>query len=222
VIGSWAPDLPYYLPISPEASHTLVGLFIEDIPLALALFVVWQGFLGRQVVALLPPAASRRLAGYPSGLRGTAGTVGRLLLVLAAMVLGGLTHLFWDLFTHDHGWIYDHVAWSREMHGPLRGVRWVHAFSELIAWTTFAVVGVRWWRRTQSPAVATSSGPGLAAWAAYALVLVATVAGAAYGLKLEPTNRLFNILTHGIAWGSLALLVVGTARWLTTRARLAT
>jgi hypothetical protein len=79
------------------------------------------GLVGQAVVDLAPPALRHRLAGRPYGLRRTLGSPARFAAVVAALILGGFTHLAWDLFTHSHGWVFEHVPWLRAGHGPLPG-----------------------------------------------------------------------------------------------------
>jgi hypothetical protein len=194
VIGSTTPDLPYYLPVPSEGSHTIVGLIGLDLALGLAVFVLWQAFVGRAVVAFLPLAAGRRLAGYPVGLRRSIGGLRRISLVVVALVLGGLTHLAWDSFTHAHGWIFEQVAWLRADHGPLPGYRWVQWLSEVVAAVIIGAWCVRWWR--SRPAADLGSGERLMVRASAAgLVVIAAAVGAVQGAaagwahETDPVNE---------------------------------
>jgi hypothetical protein len=212
-----APDLPYYLPMSAEGSHTLMGLIGVDLALALVAFVVWQAFVGAAVVAFAPSGMYRRLAGYPLGLRASLGTIKRFAVALVALLLGGVTHLAWDLFTHAHGWVYSHVAWLRAGHGPAPGYQWVHALSELVAVTAIAVSCRRWWR-AHPPGTTADDRPRLAVRvAAFALVALTAALGAVHGTA-EGAARgytgevaFFFTVTGAGSWGGLTVIVLAGA-----------
>jgi hypothetical protein len=60
VIGSMAPDLPYYLPtpVDGGTTHGLAGVVGADVPLGLVAFAVWHALLAhRRPPAPLPFAA---------------------------------------------------------------------------------------------------------------------------------------------------------------------
>ncbi len=219
VIGSMAPDLPYYLPVPSEGSHTLTGLLGVDLALALVAFVAWQAFVGAAVVAFMPSPVHDRLAGYPIGLRACIATPRRFAAVVLALLLGGVTHLAWDLFTHAHGWVYSHVAWMRAAHGPLPGYQWVHALSELVAVTAIAVFCGRWWR--SHPGTSAGDQPPLAVRvAAFALVALAAAAGAVHGAAAGTARgypgeeRVFFMITGAGSRGGLAVIVLAGAWWV--------
>jgi hypothetical protein len=228
VIGSMSPDLLYYLPGSAEGSHTVAGVLGKDLVLGLAAFVVWQAFVGRAVVALAPPSASRRLVGYPVGLRRCLGTPGRFAGVLLALVIGGLTHLAWDLFTHTHGWMYDHLMWLREDHGPMPGHRWAQWVSEAAGALVISAWVVRWWRQHPVRAGA-EAGPELGVAtriAAGAVVVGAAVIGSLRGAGVgvaQGSDRInFMIFYAAVGagtWGAAALVGVAALWWLTHVAR---
>ena len=221
VIGSMSPDLLYYLPGPAEGSHTVAGVLGKDLVLGLAVFVAWQAFVGGAVVALAPPAVKRRLAGYPVGLRRSLWAPARFGLVVISLVLGGLTHLAWDSFTHPHGWVYEHVMWLRADHGPLPGHRWVQWASEVVAALAISVWCVRWWRAHPAQAEAGSADELSTATrvAAYAVVVgaavVGSVRGAGVGLAQDADQlnlMLFYAVVGAGTWGGAALVGVA-ALW---------
>ncbi|MFF7091433.1 DUF4184 family protein [Streptomyces rubradiris] len=111
VTGSCAPDLPYYaanvLPGGMEfgsVTHAFAGVVTVDVLLAWALAGLWLPARG-PLPALLPrawqgrPAALLRCGAPRARVRG--GSVGRW---YASAVLGALTHVVWDAFTHHDRW----------------------------------------------------------------------------------------------------------------------
>ena len=78
------------------------------------------------LVDLAPDAVRVRLAGRHRLSRR------QWLLAPAAAVLGSVTHLAWDAFTHPGRWGVAHVAWLRADLGPLPAFRWAQYASGVI------------------------------------------------------------------------------------------
>ncbi|MFE9029908.1 DUF4184 family protein [Streptomyces iakyrus] len=111
VAGSFAPDMTYYaasvLPGAMEfgdVTHALPGVFTVDVLIAWALVGLWL-LVREPLVALLPRARQGRVAAL---LRcGTPRERVRPSLVArwyVSAVLGALTHVVWDAFTHLDRW----------------------------------------------------------------------------------------------------------------------
>ncbi|GGN69104.1 hypothetical protein GCM10011579_043060 [Streptomyces albiflavescens] len=111
VAGSFAPDMTYYaasvLPGAMEFgtfTHSFTGVFTFDVLVAWALVGAWL-VLREPLVALLPPARQGRPArllrcGTPRQ-RPRPSTA---LWWYGSAVLGALTHVVWDAFTHHDRW----------------------------------------------------------------------------------------------------------------------
>jgi hypothetical protein len=235
VIGSMAPDIPYFLPlptslpIAREASHSLVGILTVDVPLGLAAFAVWQAVVASAVVAIAPAGLRSRLGpASPAGLRHHLTGVRRPALVLLSLAVGALTHVVWDAFTHSGSWGTARFDVLRTFYGPLPLYRWAQYASGLVGGAVLVAVAVRWWRATPPRAEArdvhraAGRRVALGVWTA---VLVATaVAGAvaAAGPLTAVTGTdwraaAFQGITRGGSAGGLAL--VGFAVAWALRAR---
>lgn len=104
VIGSIVPDLWYFVPfVTRDISHSLAGLFVFAVPLGLILYWLFHVLLKEPLVALLPEAAAARLARFAAP-EMPAHPWGKVVL---SLLVGALTHLAWDSFTHEEGWIVD-------------------------------------------------------------------------------------------------------------------
>ncbi|MFF7380238.1 DUF4184 family protein [Streptomyces massasporeus] len=111
VAGSFAPDMTYYaasvLPGAMEfgdVTHAVPGVFTVDVLIAWALVGLWL-LMREPLVALLPRARQGRVAtllrcGAPRA-RVRPSLVARW---YASAVLGALTHVVWDAFTHLDRW----------------------------------------------------------------------------------------------------------------------
>jgi hypothetical protein len=97
MIGSMSPDYAYFLPGGFERmeTHSIAGLFLFCWPVSLGLWVLFVRVLEPPTIALLPENWRTR---FPSSNREM--TLRVLALASVAVLLGALTHLVWDAFTH--------------------------------------------------------------------------------------------------------------------------
>ncbi|MEV6837340.1 DUF4184 family protein [Streptomyces sp. NPDC051133] len=111
VAGSFAPDMPYYaasvLPGGMEfgaVTHAFAGVVTVDVLISGALVGLWL-LVREPLLALLP----RVRQGRPAALLGCGLPRARVRAVTVARwyvsaVLGALTHVLWDAFTHHDRW----------------------------------------------------------------------------------------------------------------------
>lgn len=227
VIGSIAPDVPYYAPVpmTPHVTHTLLGAASVDALIAAVVFAGWQALVGPALVAYGPAALRVRLAGsvpagpVPAGLRVHWSSPSRALRTLAAFVLGSITHVIWDAFTHRGEWGASHVDWLAARHGPLPGYEWAQYASGLVGAAAMAWWCLRWWRR-QAPLRAGQLPPrpgAPAAGPAWCLVGLCVVAGSIYGWwyglgRDNPVRSAFFFAAiRGLGAGTVAVLALSVA-----------
>lgn len=98
LIGSFAPDFEYFLRLAPDDGfgHTLLGVFVLTLPLALLVLWLFHDFVKLPLARLLPDAIQCRLTGHLEEFR-FRGT-GRFTLIVGSILLGIATHLVWDSF----------------------------------------------------------------------------------------------------------------------------
>ncbi len=156
VIGSMTPDIAYFVP-GPDTrheSHMLRGLTSFCLPAGLIGVVTWEWFLRRPMTALLPDALRSRLPEHPPFLPLWRPTV--LLPVLAAILIGALTHQIWDSFTHANGVIVDLMPASREKVVTVGGltirVYKVFQHASTLLGAALLARAVRDWMRATPPA----------------------------------------------------------------------
>lgn len=107
VIGSMAPDLGYFVhrfAFAGEA-HSLVGSFTRALPVAGAVWLVCR-LAG---CFLIRPLPSRWRAAAAMVIESSRWQVSALLWVPLSMLLGIWSHVAWDSFTHQGGWVVPHV-----------------------------------------------------------------------------------------------------------------
>ncbi|RJG03683.1 DUF4184 family protein [Noviherbaspirillum sedimenti] len=99
VIGSMAPDFQNFLPFDVDRSdsHSLAGMFWFCLPLGMLLYLAFHLLLKKPLCELLPPAVAARLAvTRPAPLLPSVSGQ----RILLSLLLGIVTHLAWDAFTH--------------------------------------------------------------------------------------------------------------------------
>ena len=99
VIGSMTPDFAYLAPtVARGQSHSLCGLFWFCLPVGLALYLLFHLALKRPLAASLPHPLREAVA--PLVARTPGLPAASWLQVVLCLLLGALTHIGWDLFTH--------------------------------------------------------------------------------------------------------------------------
>jgi len=128
VIGSMVPDLPYFVPPHRgwQWTHAASGPVTIDLLLGLLLFAGWRLLLRRPLVDLAPGWLAGRV--HPPG---------QLHLpywgwAAVSVVLGSITHVVWDTFTHRDRWGTNHIDVLGDPLGPLPLFKWFQFGSGLV------------------------------------------------------------------------------------------
>jgi len=105
IAGSVAPDFEYFFKLSVESyySHTLLGVLYYNVPVALLLAFVFHRVAKTNLVHNLPHFFQRRLRPMQE-LDFIAFIKKRWFTFLVSALLGALSHLLWDSFTHNSGY----------------------------------------------------------------------------------------------------------------------
>jgi hypothetical protein len=198
VLGSMAPDLATLAGRHElrEVSHSLVGTVTVDLPLVAVSWLVWVHLLREPLRQLAPAVAARW---QPAPERGRVERLGRW--GVAALV-GIATHLAWDSFTHDDGWVTRHVGLLQGRAGLLDVVDWLQLASSGLGILVLGWWLLRWWRATEPSAAVPFSRGALPA--ASALVVLAAVGAAARAGRIVP--ELVRSPLDRTAWRALVTL----------------
>lgn len=138
VAGSLSPDFGYLMPWNTFYMYTLPGLLLFDLPVGLVLLLLFQLFIKWPVLSLLPVSLQRRLYKPAQGF--SMGTPKRFLLVILSVLVGSVTHVIWDSFTHVYGWAVQNFAFlsmrlnGRPLYSILQDVGTLVGISLLIYW----------------------------------------------------------------------------------------
>lgn len=160
-IGAMAPDIPLFFPgLAYETTHGIPGFLWTTLPLAAVAFALWRGVLRPAVRELVPaPVAERLPVAWSSSARGTPNrlrtsrdtgwptTPRGLALILVGLVIGILSHIVWDLFTHADRLGSELVPALAEQWGPLPGTAWLQYASGVLGLAALIAWGLVWLRR---------------------------------------------------------------------------
>ena len=104
IIGSMTPDFEYFLRMRVESiySHTWLGMFWFDLPLAFILTFIYHYIVRNSFIANSPRFIKKRLSIYLD-FSWWEYLKHNFLIVLVCILAGIASHLLWDGFTHPHG-----------------------------------------------------------------------------------------------------------------------
>jgi len=214
VIGSLMPDVPLFLPVSlrRNVSHSLAGVFWFCLPLGLITYVLYDRVLERPLSALMPDGMRRRLAFVQRTSRPPAWSPA----VLVSLVVGAMTHVTWDSFTHGGAAVAQLLPAIENRLFTVSGYT-VYVFSVLqhassvVGTLTLMLWIWRWYRK--APEAETRATPAPSADARRRIVgAIAVAVAAAVGvaiisrLPVALTLRGLQGLTRGVVVAGLASL----------------
>ncbi|MBK7882614.1 MAG: DUF4184 family protein [Chitinophagaceae bacterium] len=104
IVGSLTPDFEYFLRMRMQSdySHTISGLAWFDLPLGLLLAFIFHNIVRNALFDNLPQGIQSRLLIFKQ-FNWNSYFKKNWLTVIISIVIGAVSHLFWDSFTHDHG-----------------------------------------------------------------------------------------------------------------------
>jgi len=219
VLGAMSPDVPYFLPwriakhIPEGMTHTLLGTFTLDLPFGIVMLLfVW--LLRVPLAAPLAPASQAKCLGALE--RFGSRSINWLVAPLSLLV-GSWTHLLWDSFTHENGWMVSRISalsapvsffsYTGELCHVLQYASSVFGLTVLAVWFVLLPAPASGIRKEERSA----GGPLLLA----ALLAAAVLAGgsmtlAHLGRPLPARYHVFYLLlTRSTAWFALLYTIAG-------------
>lgn len=223
MIGAMSPDFAYFLPadLDRASSHSLEGIFQFCLPVGLALWLLFAHVLERPTLEMLPAAWRARV---PRSDR--SGSLRNLSFAALAVVLGALTHIAWDAFTHAGTPVSNAFPILNTRVFSVGGMTFrLHLVLQYLS-SIVGLVALAWWawnlRRAPIVAPAEEHRSRLSDRARVAgLLLVvgasAAQAGVGYLTNLDDPfqTRIFHFLIGGMTGCALAWLAL--ALWIRAR-----
>lgn len=112
IVGSLTPDLATSIDDWEYFSHTILGTFVFCLPVGLLTLWIFHR-VRAPLVSTLPNPHRDALLPFCTGAPNS------LFHVIISLLLGSWLHITWDLFTHDHSWLVQHI---RFFSAPFAGV----------------------------------------------------------------------------------------------------
>jgi hypothetical protein len=203
VIGSMVLDVPLYLGSRRgyDIAHSPLGVPTVDIVGALVVLALWFAVLRDPLVDLAPSAVRARLAPRARLTRR------QWLLAPIGALIGGVTHVGWDSFTHYDRWGSEHVGWLQRDHLGLAGLKWAQYASGVlgllvVGWCAVAHL------RSLPPLDVRRPARVLAPAALVVVVVLAALTGLA-SAAAKASDGLHSMAFHGVV-SSIIVFVVGT------------
>jgi hypothetical protein len=154
VVGTFAPDFWYFLGFESDRGlgHTLFGGFVLTPLLALIVLWIFHAFVKVPIASLLPNTVQSRLVSSLDRFRFWGPT--KLAVILGSILLGILTHLLWDSFTHPTTWLYHHWPFlSYMVRLPIVGLvpnyKLFQHGSTIVGTAILLIWSVRWYQVTE-------------------------------------------------------------------------
>lgn len=210
VVGSMVPDIPLFLrwPSGYALTHSLRGVFVVDVAVTLVVLWIWFALARDALVDLAPRVIRSRVP------RRQRLAPRQWLRAPVAAVVGALTHVVWDVFTHANRWGVDQITWLQTDHAGLTGYRWAQYLSGVLG--LLVVVGAVLSHVRSLPTIGDERpAPALSPVVLYAVLLLAVLTGAVSAARLADAG--FHAMAYrGVVNSLLALAlgaVLGTAAW---------
>ncbi len=210
IIGSMIPDLVYILPVpvSDQFGHTLPGLFLFCLPAGLGVFFIFHLWVKYPLFSLFPEQHQQRLWRVMSYMPVLSWK--HVITILVSILVGAVTHITWDAFTHWYGWgvqrfeFFQMVLFTSEF-GTLRLYKVLQHGSTILGTLALFYWYVRWTLKTPPIVVsaAYTLNPLLKRYILLGSGIAAGLSGIIYGYIQMPGQSGFE---------SFSLFVVLTVR----------
>jgi hypothetical protein len=204
-----SPDFGYLMPASNTYfMNTVPGLFLFDVPVGFALLWLFHTFVKWPGLSAAPDGLQRRLIPPAQGF--SFGPATRFGLILVSLLVGSVTHVVWDSFTHEWGWMVEHFA----LLGVLLGGTPLYAILQTLGTLLGICLLVYWvfrWLPTapqSDPLPARFPGKVRALFLAVTAVSLAAVEGTAIFFHFGPGAQLVHVhgLTHGMTLAGVLIV----------------
>jgi len=121
MIGSMAPDFGYFFSIESSrlVTHSFTGLFTFALPVGLIVWLFYVHILEKATITLLGDNWHTRFA------RTEPTTPALIARAAVAILVGAVTHILWDAFTHRGTFATDAVP---ALLGPMPGLSWMPVY----------------------------------------------------------------------------------------------
>lgn len=111
IVGAMSPDFEYFfrMKMQGDIGHTFLGMFLVDIPLGILVAFIFHELIKRPLIDNLPSFFKERVTvlyemNWLSYFKSNAH------IVMVSLLLGVISHIFWDAFTHETGYFVQRIS----------------------------------------------------------------------------------------------------------------
>lgn len=152
IIGSMAPDFEYFLKLSTSShyGHSFPGIFFFSMPAGLFVLWLYQSYIKKPVIALLPSGFQERMESCTTKFNFF--PLVRFMNILLSLFIGILSHITWDSLTHLDGFIVKHIDFFTRtivimnFHFPLYFI--LQHVSTVIGGVIIIFLIIKWYKNT--------------------------------------------------------------------------
>jgi hypothetical protein len=110
IVGSITPDFEYFIRMKDYSkySHTIAGMFWFDVPLGLMLLFIFHNIVRNVLIGYLPFSLNIRFSSFDN-FNWNRYFGQNIMVVLISLLVGIASHVFWDSFTHAHGYFFEAI-----------------------------------------------------------------------------------------------------------------
>lgn len=213
-IGAMAPDMVLFAPIGvtyPQ-SHSLRGVVGADVLVGGAALITWCVLMRTPLADAAPRWMRERMVGLPQA--PARPRVRQVVLSIIALMLGALTHIIWDSFTHSRGWAVRHLPVLQGTIGPVPVSEIAQYASGAVGVAGLTILAVRALaRRTPQPAPRrVASAPLLLAAPVLTALATVLIIAVTQGSELGLHRLAFVMVVRGIG-AAVIVCLLGCALW---------
>lgn len=138
-----SPDFEYFfkMSVSSQYGHTLLGIVYFDIPVTIAVALLFHQVVKNNLIANLPVFFQIRfqnllMLDFKQSLKT------HLVPIIISAGIGALSHICWDAFTHNDGFFAQRISWYKHVVIPFDGVQYplFYGLQQISTFTGFAIV----------------------------------------------------------------------------------
>ena len=129
VLGSMAPDFEYFILLRPRAilGHRLLGFISINLILVYLLSLLLNSLVYRELILNLPSFLGQRLGGLLTKKRDR-----KAFKFIYSALLGMFSHVLWDSFTHQNGFMVERIGFLRESYRCIGVYKYLQHGSTLV------------------------------------------------------------------------------------------
>lgn len=111
IVSSLTPDFEYFIRMKVQSnySHTVYGIFWFDLPLVILLSFIFHNIIKDDLFKNLPKNIQSRILVYTEFNWNNYFKRNWIVIIISTLI-GIASHLFWDSFTHDHGYFVNKIS----------------------------------------------------------------------------------------------------------------